>query len=538
MSSKTGDGDTTRITNEVEYRQHGAILQCLDQREVFKRADESLLDPSLRNIVIDYGPDTALYGTNFTLDAADTLIGGWNNRKPLGLKTRWIAIFDAHKQREFVLAVLEQYKLSTRLKESLLSAPGKGNLEIARKLWHWSCAEQGERFRAVGLNTLYDLDILEIAQDKPKGVVTTRGLSASRKWWRPGPTYKASSTSVLPTSEPSKDEKESRTHREMVVSSSHSTDESILRYNHEDKHSSIHYHPRMLRLWVWILLADDGTVVSIHEPLPDSIRGNGRHEKRVLSHIRKNLRVILRCLSEVRISQHVETPSQDTDVAIEEGAVLLRKTDGPTGDLLFYYLFDDWYTAWSIVLEREHPYSRDLNRIREQDPQLENIDALHDIVRRLASLKRIYQSYELVLERLLQEGKDFYRDSSPLAFKPAAASRFARLKYRIRYLAITEIEDCEMETQGLISLTYNRLNFRETQAVEKLSLLSVTLAKVAIIFLPLSLITSYFSMDVQGISGTATKKDFWISSGVTVFLTLGFLVFVNHLSKALQTGKR
>jgi hypothetical protein len=36
-------------------------------------------------------------------------------------------------------------------------------------------------------------------------------------------------------------------------------------------------------------------------------------------------------------------------------------SDGPS--LLFYYLFDDWYTSYSLVARREHQYSAQLENL-------------------------------------------------------------------------------------------------------------------------------------------------------------------------------
>ncbi|KAK6518962.1 hypothetical protein TWF281_003652 [Arthrobotrys megalospora] len=533
------------MDTSAHYKLYDINFQCLDQKHVLEQADARVLDPDLLNLVVDYGPNNAWCGWNFNVDDADNLIESWTQSGAQGFKTRWIMLFGAHKQRDFVLRLLAKYNLSARLKASLLSSPGEGNLEIAKRLWHWSSVEHGDKFRAVGYNTLFSLDHLNLPTEESRNnteeshastTTRKREVGETRRWWDPiGSKKKLSNNSVLPISETTSkgNHLNGRSSTFNIIKPKAQTFDDCST-DEEKRFSNIHYHPRMLRLWMWIIVTDDGTIISIHEPFPIFGRGHEELDRSNAEHIRRNLRMVLRCLSEVRLPQKVDTPSRDIDIAIEEGALLVRRTNGPTGDLLLYYLFDDWYTTWGIVVQRAHPYSKDLNHIREQNPQLVHIDKLHDIVRRLASLKRIYQSYELVLERLLQEGKAFFDENSPLAFQPVAASRIARLKYRIRYLAITEIEDCELETQGLISLTYNRLNFRETRAVEKLALLSVTLAKVTIIFLPLSLIMAYFSMDVEGITGQSTKKDFWVSAGVALFLTLCFLLLINRLSKALE----
>ncbi|TGJ72005.1 hypothetical protein EYR41_003923 [Orbilia oligospora] len=517
----------------AHYGLYSINFQCLDQKHVLEQADARILDPDLLNLIVDYGPNNAWCGWNFKLDDAHGLIESWTKSDAQGFKTRWIMLFDVHKQREFVSRLLEKYNLSARLRASLLSPPGEGNLEIAKRLWHWSSVEHGDKYQ-LDLPTERSKDNAE--EFHISSATRKREIGEALRWWGPiSSKNQPPNKPVLPISETLSQENHlnGRSSTPNIIKSEVQTFNDSPT-NEDKRFSNIHYHPRMLRLWMWLIVTDDGTIISIHEPFPVFGRDYEELDRSNAKHIRRNLRMVLRCLSEVRLPQRVDTPSRDIDIAIEEGALLVRKTNEPTGDLLLYYLFDDWYTTWGIVVQRAHPYSKDLNYIRKQDPQLEHIDNLHDIVRRLASLKRIYQSYELVLERLLQEGKVFFDENSPLAFRPAAVSRIARLKYRIRYLAITEIEDCELETQGLISLTYNRLNFRETQAVEKLTLLSVTLAKVTIIFLPLSLIMAYFSMDVEGITGRSTKKDFWITASVALFLTLCFLLLTNRLSKALE----
>ena len=82
---------------------------------------------------------------------------------------------------------------------------------------------------------------------------------------------------------------------------------------------------------------------------------------------------------------------------------------------------------------------------------LDHIDKLHDIARRLAGLKRVYNSYELILDQLL-ENKAYFREPANKCFSILSMNRFERLKHRISQLAISEIEDCEKEANGLISL--------------------------------------------------------------------------------------
>ena len=117
--------------------------------------------------------------------------------------------------------------------------------------------------------------------------------------------------------------------------------------------------------------------------------------------------------------------------------------------------------------------------------QLGQINQLHDIGRQLAVLKRLYQSYALIIERVLERqkpvdasimrehslssGQDTQRPTGgqPPATKeftvandrslgvplsPAAIVRFERLKDRIGLYALSEIQGCLEEKNSMVSL--------------------------------------------------------------------------------------
>ncbi|KAF3932193.1 hypothetical protein ABW20_dc0109393 [Dactylellina cionopaga] len=507
----------------------------------------------------------------------------------------------------------------------MLSPPGRGNLEIAQKVWHWSTVEYSPQFLAVGFNMLHntvsrkilkraradfhDTAVLEEAarlnpeaaredylgwiknllkkKESPsnstilpyansQGSDGSQAEKASDKSTSPQSLFSvlAKRMSMLGkpqtpddgdddfetvrealrrqfSSKPKRKKGKRPAHSgtaggnnstsandtdslddEMSMNQDYASDDEeyddVFECNDaEESYNDLHYNPHMLRLWIWLIMTHDGTVISIHEPIPQMKKDitSPRDVKDTVSHIRRNIRVVLRCLSKAGLAKK-RSGSNDVEVAMEQGALVVRKAFGQARDLLFYYLFDDWYASWSLAVDRAHPYSKELNEIRGEDPMLDHIDKLHDIARRLASLKRVYNSYELILDRLL-DNKAYFKDPANKCFSILSMNRFERLKHRISQLAISEIEDCEQEANGLISLTYNRLNFRETKAVEKLSLLSVALAKVTIVFLPISIVMAYFGMnDVDGISGEYDYRNFWTAAGVAVGLTFLFLFFV------------
>src|SRR5262249_19578398 len=80
---------------------------------------------------------------------------------------------------------------------------------------------------------------------------------------------------------------------------SDSGDDADFEFDNPAGLSGVHYHPKMLRLWNWLMICDDGTVISIHEPIPPLRGASSDHPdvKNMYKHVRRNLRTVLRCLS-------------------------------------------------------------------------------------------------------------------------------------------------------------------------------------------------------------------------------------------------
>ena len=105
----------------------------------------------------------------------------------------------------------------------------------------------------------------------------------------------------------------------------------------------------------------------------------------------------------------------------------------------------------------------------------------HNLGRQLSTLKRLYEGYELLIERLLSGQKHHGEPSSrndehilrrvetsfsrmpdadmPLGatLTPAARVRFERSKDRIRLYALSEIQDCLDQIESLVKMVLNYL---------------------------------------------------------------------------------
>ena len=109
--------------------------------------------------------------------------------------------------------------------------------------------------------------------------------------------------------------------------------------------------------------------------------------------------------------------------------------------------------------------------------ELKHIDRLHHIGRQLAVLKRLYQSYESIVDHVLEkqtatiaslansnivtsENSEQLSSSQlqvteedsllGVSLSSAARVRFVRLKHRIRLYALSEIQDCLDQKEALV----------------------------------------------------------------------------------------
>lgn len=126
------------------------------------------------------------------------------------------------------------------------------------------------------------------------------------------------------------------------------------------------------------------------------------------------------------------------------------------------------YTIRLMVWQREEMLEK---------AQLSHIDRLHHIGRQLAVLKRVYQSYELLIDRVLQKqeaslpslknsqiisgnqslasshGQIAEEDSLlGVPLSSAARVKFERLRHRIRLYALSEIQECLDEKESLVMM--------------------------------------------------------------------------------------
>ena len=383
--------------------------------------------------------------------------------------------------------------------------------------------------------------------------------------------------------------------------------------NDNEREQQTSNKPRGRRLWTWLLQCRDckklvrpsrhiahllrivlATIIAIHEnPYPD-VRGPlDAEQKERIGVMRRNLLNVLRNLSgskkaREKIPAVAVLPIRSGLQDIEGSEI--TASDAPS--LLFYYLFDDWQSSYSLVAKQEHQYGKQLGYLvglicgisgpantRQRDhmskkPEVQHVQNLHHIGQQLAVLKKIYKSYSLIIERILDRQKPVDMSNSThllqeelssskslltaqtqqfaVALSSAATVRFERLKDRINLYALSEIQDCLDEKDNLVFLVclervltfsclrltgvqnFNLITLKQSNAVERLTRITILLAKITILFMPVSLMTAYFSVQIPDIQNTYTSKTYWIAFAVITTLSFIFLLVFGAISGTVE----
>ncbi|KAJ5117022.1 hypothetical protein N7456_001370 [Penicillium angulare] len=529
----------------------------IDQLEHFRTYMQRLEKPETQNFVLDFGNEDAYCATNLGTNELKSLL---SQPRSKCFGTRWIHLWAPEEQTETIRAMTSLYGVSERLQGMMCTAPViTPPKETAQS--------KPRRSKTRDLDPTHELDDIENAfalknipqHESTHDTSSFKHLTFSQvtdQIWHfssvdHGPRYTCIGYNTL----------------FVTPNVSSETNE-----NGRDL-------PQGKRLWNWLILCDDGTIISIQEnPFP-GVNVLKEDQLKVQDIARRNVRFIFSGVSK----QHLTMSESDSLVTIRvrhfndvgPDQANIKQEDGPS--LLFYYIFDDWVSSYGLIAKREHKYGVALEELRGQmlhRPIVDLVNELHWLGRRLAVLRRLYQSYELIMRRILQrqrllrdEGRSAhpqpvtfgatfgerelsdmrqgslisngtYEDSKEksvgVVLSSAAVARFERLVDRINLYCLSEIETCLQEKESLTFLNFNLIALKDSQAVEKLTRITILLAKATMLFLPVSLMTAYFSTELQGVKGGYTKIDYWASFAVIFFLTLVLLTLFGFASDTVE----
>lgn len=362
----------------------------LDDSKVLRESMESAASSLTRNFVLDFSDEEAYVA--FDLGAQSILDLLKAQCRPEELNTRWINLFYPSQHKQLLEMIGKHYDFSPRLLAMMCSDPRTtrssttssnrsrprstvtrvdsvnqqdlsdvekgtelpdiasmssnnpartGNVyEMADDIWNYTSVDQGRNFLCIGYNSIYNIG--------PNG--DTDNL---------------------------------------------------------DQTSAGTPLPHCKRVWTWLLLCENRTVITINEdPFPYN-QGTLTHmDTEILLTTRRNVLNVFRSLSSV---QEPASASPMTLLPIRKRLgstieeTIHRPTDAP--GLLFYYLFENWFNSYSLVTRRDSRYGRELDAIRAEmfeAPKLRHIDRLDRVGKQLGVLKRHYESYIRIIERVTQ----------------------------------------------------------------------------------------------------------------------------------------
>ncbi|EGP91748.1 unnamed protein product [Zymoseptoria tritici ST99CH_3D1] len=406
---------------------------------------------------------------------------------------------------------IDQDELSAHSTISSKDSSFQGNLyKIVDDIWHYSSIDLGRSYICVGYNTLY-------------GTKTQTSSSAT--------------------------------------TSSATTEDSPL--------------PDVTRIWTWLILCENSTVITLHEdPFPFSHPTALSHlQLRILSTTRQNLLNVFRSLSTLHsIPLLSHNPFALLPIRTRLGCTpsetAHRPSDAP--GLLFYYLFENWHNSYTLVVRKESRYGSELASLRREmfaQPRLHHIDRLDGLGKELNVLKRHYESYVRLIDRILEpqlptaaslNNSQVVGSSADsrlsldtvrpvvlekdsllgVALSSAPRARFGRLRDLIRSYALEEVEGYLKEKEGLVAMNFSLISIRQSQSVDRLTRVTLLLTKATILFLPVSFMTGFFSVPLSDSHQDGyTMQTFWVCFAVIFALSWLALFLFGAFSGNLQTGE-
>lgn len=553
------DSGQSRESEAIKYYQesfsshaeHDA-MQNMDQPATLKRLLRKLSSSDSRNFVLDFSDSVAFAGFDLPLGSMIDLLTSAS--RPDELSTRWINIWYPFDHKPLLEALGKHYDFSPRLLAMMCSDPRparSGRSSASTK----GTPPPRESTRSSGRGRSDDLE---------KGTVLSDSASiTSNNPVRTGNIYDIANEVWHYTSVD-----QGRNYLCLGYNSIYNIGVVDLPLG-GTPYVSKPPLPHCKRVWTWLLLCRDRTVITINEdPFPYKDERYSKQEQYILIETRRNLINVFRSLS------YVEEPASANPLAllpirkrlgntVEETAHRMQDAPG----MLFYYLFENWFNSYSLVTRRDSRYGILLEEIRErmfQQPQLSHIDHLDQIGNQLGVLKRHYKSYIRIIERVVEppvatlaslDSSQILRDSSEgtfdakndkiplvteansllgMSLSSAARVRFERLKDLIYLYALSEVKDYIEQKDSLTQMNFQLIAIKESKDVERLTRVSLLITKATILFLPVSFMTAYFSTDLNQ---NYTVTTYWAAFAIVFFFSWVFLLGFGVLSGSMESWR-
>jgi len=553
-SGRSRESETVKYYEESFCSHAGPnVMQNLDQPDHLERLLTKLSSSDSRNFVLDFSDSDAFVGFDLPLGSMiDLLTSG---SRPDELSTRWINIWYPFDHKPLLAALGKHYDFSPRLLAMMCSDPRQSRNGRSSASTKGTPPPGGPSRSSGGRKRSHDLekgtvlsDLASISSNNP--VRTGNIYDIANEVWH----Y----TSV----------DQGRSYLCLGYNSIYNIGVVDLPLD-GTRNVSNPPLPHCKRVWTWLLLCRDRTVITINEdPFPYNDGRCTKQEQDILIETRRNLINVFRSLS------HVEEPASASPLTLLPIRKRLGNTEEETAHrmqdapgMLFYYLFENWFNSYSLVTRRDSRYGTLLEGIREkmfEQPKLSHIDHLDQIGIQLGVLKRHYKSYIRIIDRVIEpptatlaslDSSQILRDSSEgtieankdklpliteadsllgMSLSSAARVRFERLKDLIYLYALSEVKDYIEQKDSLTQMNFQLIAIKESKDVERLTRVSLLITKATILFLPVSFMTAYFSTDLNQNYSVST---YWAAFAIVFFLSWVFLLGFGVLSGSMESWR-
>lgn len=462
-------------------------FQSLDDPEIAASLIGRTQDVSTTNFILDFGED----GAYVTFDLADPTVEElMEHDRPDSLNARWINVWYPQRQKPLLESLARIYDFSPRLLGLMCSdpmqpqtpAPSQHPSRKSHKFWNKSSTTSSVKTEAASCSDELSEHYSVTSHESNNGgniyrIVNDLWHYSSIDFGR---NYVCLGYNSL--------------YGTKFIGSADDCD--VFDEDHL---------PNCHRVWTWLLLCKDSTVISINEdPFPrDSSNYLSPMQQRIFNETRRNLTNVFRSLSLADSDPiHVRNPMTLLPLRSRLGSTpeesAHRASDTP--GLLFYYLFENWQNSYTLITRKESRYGRELASLRRDmiaAPKLAHIDRLDRIGKELGVLRRHYEAYNRLIARVMEpvaptnaslENSRVVSDSSDarsidtvrgvglvtekdsmlgVSLSSPSRVRFARLKDLIDLYALNEIEEYLKQKESLVSLVSTRARHATPQAAQE-----------------------------------------------------------------------
>ena len=348
------DESLPKYYRDLDCSQLLLALKDLDNASNLKTVEHAVTNPYTRNFLVDFGDNDAWCAFNLDVDTFSRVL---DKPRPSSLYTRWINLNLLYPEdhQDTLEVIAKRYDMTPRLLALMCSDPRstRGNATA-------NDSKAGSSLFAASHQPLkYLRHLQEQAIELEEGLKSWDVPNTEEPVMLPDMNHYQIADEVWHYSSVDWGRKYVCLGYNSVYNvRSKSSEEADEPLKSQDL-------PEGKRVWNWLLLTDDKTVIEVNEnPFPHNGGHYSGEERKALLFLRRNMLNIFLQLSKARDTTKTSplaTLPIRKSVGNSHEETLHRPSDAP--GLLFYNLFDDWYSSYSLVIRREHRYQAELNRM-------------------------------------------------------------------------------------------------------------------------------------------------------------------------------